>query len=234
MKFLTFSFDDGNEDDVRLVEIMNRYGLKGTFNLNSGSLTNTSSWKYCGEKDVRHLNYFDYPDLYDGHEIAGHSYTHPHLEELDRNTLSNQIRLDKKILEHLYNCKIRGMAYPFGTYNQDVVDLSKNNGMEYSRTVKATHKFALPEEPLTWHPTCHFRDQEIYRLATEFLKSTEKEDLLFYIWGHSYELVTEKDWKAFEEFCFHISDHADICYCTNIEVLDYIAGGKQNEHLGRI
>lgn len=47
-ELLTFSFDDGNEDDVRLVRIMNSYGLKGTFNLNSGSLTKTVNWKYDG------------------------------------------------------------------------------------------------------------------------------------------------------------------------------------------
>jgi len=226
MKFLTFSFDDGNEDDVRLVEIMNRYGLKGTFNLNSGSLTTTSSWKYCGEKDVRHLNYFDYPNLYDGHEIAGHSYTHPHLEQLDKATLDNQIRLDKKILEHLYNCRIRGMAYPFGTYNQDVVMALEENGIEYCRTIKATYRFDLPEQPLIWNPTCHFRDLKIGRLAEEFLKAESREDLLFYIWGHSYELMTEEDWNSFEEFCTMISGCADVCYYTNIEILDYMLGRK--------
>lgn len=73
MKFVTFSFDDGIEDDVRLVEIMNKYGLKGTFNLNSGHLANNTSWRYMDVKDVRHLNYFDCPNLYQGHEIAGHS-----------------------------------------------------------------------------------------------------------------------------------------------------------------
>ena len=36
MKALTLSYDDGTEQDVQLVEIMNRYGLKGTFNLNGG------------------------------------------------------------------------------------------------------------------------------------------------------------------------------------------------------
>ena len=35
---LTLSYDDGREYDRRLVEIMNRYGLKGTFHLNSANL----------------------------------------------------------------------------------------------------------------------------------------------------------------------------------------------------
>ena len=35
-KALTFSYDDGVEQDIRLVEILDKYGMKGTFNLNSG------------------------------------------------------------------------------------------------------------------------------------------------------------------------------------------------------
>ena len=37
-KAVTFSFDDGVTQDIRLIEIFNKYGLKGTFNLNSGFL----------------------------------------------------------------------------------------------------------------------------------------------------------------------------------------------------
>ena len=36
VKALTLSYDDGVEQDVRLIEIMKKYGLKGTFNINSG------------------------------------------------------------------------------------------------------------------------------------------------------------------------------------------------------
>ena len=35
LKALTFSYDDGVEQDVRLIEIFKKYGLRGTFNLNS-------------------------------------------------------------------------------------------------------------------------------------------------------------------------------------------------------
>ncbi len=35
-KALTFSYDDGVEQDRRLVKLFNQYNLKATFNLNSG------------------------------------------------------------------------------------------------------------------------------------------------------------------------------------------------------
>ena len=35
-KVLTLSYDDGKVQDRRLVKIFNKYGIKATFNLNSG------------------------------------------------------------------------------------------------------------------------------------------------------------------------------------------------------
>ena len=34
-KAVTMSFDDGHVYDIRLVELFNKYGIKGTFHLNS-------------------------------------------------------------------------------------------------------------------------------------------------------------------------------------------------------
>lgn len=219
-KAITFSFDDGILDDIRLVEILNKYGLKATFNLNAGHLTGALGWRYRDLKEVRHINYYDHPHLYDGHEIACHSYTHPRLENLDAKTVDNQIRLDKRILEDLYNCKVRGMAYPYGTYNDTVIATLRNNQIEYCRTVNSTYEFSLPDEPLTWHPTCHFKDERRMELAQTFVDTEASEDMLFYIWGHSYELVTEEDWLAFEEFCKFIAGKEEIYYCTNIQALE--------------
>ena len=37
-KALTMSYDDGKIQDERLVSIFNRYGIRGTFNLNYGMI----------------------------------------------------------------------------------------------------------------------------------------------------------------------------------------------------
>ena len=36
---LTLSYDDGVVEDVKLCEILNKYGIKATFNLNSGQFS---------------------------------------------------------------------------------------------------------------------------------------------------------------------------------------------------
>lgn len=218
-KAVTFSFDDGVADDIRLVDILNKYELKATFNLSAANLTSTSKWTYKEVKDVWRLNYCDFPDLYRGHEIACHGYTHPRLENLDIKTLINEIKLDKKILEYLYNCKIRGMAYPFGTYNDNVIQAVRDSGIEYSRTILANQKFCAPENLLEWHPTCHFMDDNLFDLAEQFLASKGGRQI-FYIWGHSFELISEEDWQRFEKFCGYISGREEVFYGTNIEVVD--------------
>ncbi len=221
-KAITFSFDDGNLDDIRLVSLLNKYGLKSTFNLNSGKLSQDNCWTFRDTKLVQHINYTEHPHLYDGHEVACHSYTHPHLEQMERQAVDNQIRLDKKILECLYGYPIRGMAYPYGTYNDTVLEILRENGIEYSRVVKATHSFELPDSLLEWKPTCHFMAPSIRGLAEEFVNCKADQPMLFYIWGHSYELMTEEDWQQFAAFCQFIAHREDICYCTNIEVVDYM------------
>lgn len=70
------------------------------------------------------------------------------------------------------------------------------------------------------YPTCHFMDNKLFSLAEDFLNTEYSEAKLFYIWGHSYELVEEEDWAKFEEFCKTISGRKDIWYCNNIEAID--------------
>lgn len=50
MKAVTFSYDDGVTQDIRLVEILNRYGLKATFNLNSELLGKDGCLDILGKK----------------------------------------------------------------------------------------------------------------------------------------------------------------------------------------
>ena len=52
IKALTFSYDDGVRFDGKLIEIFNRYGMKGTFNLNAGSLASERKFHADELKDA--------------------------------------------------------------------------------------------------------------------------------------------------------------------------------------
>lgn len=221
MKAITFSFDDGVEQDRKLVEILNRFGFKAAFNLNSGVQSGSAPW--CqNDLVVRRLNIAELPGLYAGHEIAVHSLTHPHLEYLDEPTIRNELEQDKLNLERIFNTKVRGMAYPYGTYNALVTKTARRCGLEYARGVSATGLFDIPqttEERLAYQPTCNHDDPQLMTLADAFLKLTPQTPQLFYIWGHSYMLEANNNWHVLEEFCKLTAGRNDIFYGTNAEVL---------------
>ncbi len=106
---LTSSWDDGTIYDRNLVSIFNRYGLKGTWNLNSGMLGLTaaqSGWKdYIDAAEVK--------DLYSGHEVACHTVHHPLLHRLPKERIFSEVIEDRRNLERLVGYPVRGMALPF-------------------------------------------------------------------------------------------------------------------------
>ncbi|MDU2670460.1 polysaccharide deacetylase family protein [Clostridium hominis] len=63
------------------------------------------------------------------------SATHPHLEELNEDNILKEVLGDKINLEKIYGGVIRGMSYPFGTYNSKVKDIIRSCGVDYSRTI---------------------------------------------------------------------------------------------------
>lgn len=219
-KALTFSYDDGVQADKRLLDIFNRYGMKGTFNLNSALLSEEDGWnEWKRGLRVDHINAAEVPALYQGHEIAVHTAHHHDLTTLDEATLQREVADDKAALEALLGYEIVGMAYPFGTYNDTVVQALKDAGIGYARTIQECRDFSLPTDPLRWKHTCHHCHEGLFDLAEQFLNSTPDEPQLFAVWGHSYEFDVDENWDRIERFCAMLSHRDDIAYVTNREAL---------------
>ena len=125
----TTSWDDGRVHDRRVVAALNEMGIKGTFNLNSGALDRDSD----GNGHVRSR---EVASLYAGHEVAIHTVTHPHLPKLDGSQIAAEVLEDRKRLEELVGYPVRGMAYPFGTYDARVIEVLRGLGVAYCRTVE--------------------------------------------------------------------------------------------------
>lgn len=193
-KYVTFSFDDGIEQDRRFVKELNKYGFKATFNINTGIQTRANTWVNEGV-EIHRMNIDGLKDLYKGHEVAVHSLTHPFLEKLDEETIYNELYYDKKNIEEWFEQDVTGMAYPYGTYDDRVIKIAKDLGIKYARTAGTSMKFSLPEDMMKYTGTCHFSNSEIFRLIDEFdsLEDTSEKQVL-YIWGHTYEFDVMKKW----------------------------------------
>ena len=220
-KALTLSYDDGVVDDRRLVEIFNRHGLRGTFHLNSGSLGREGN---LAPKEIA--------ALFEGHEVSAHSVTHPFLEQLPPAAVIQELSEDRRRLEELCGYPVRGMSYPFGTYNEQVISLLSSIGIKYSRTVAKTREFNVPDNFLSWHPTIHHNDQ-LLETAQRFIdipaESGRARLKLFYVWGHSYEFGRQNNWDLIEQFGAKIGKRDDIWYATNIEIVDYVQALRRVE-----
>ncbi len=228
-KALTLSYDDGVEQDERLMQIMDTYGLKGTFNINSGCYPDEGVVYEPGTIH-RRMPKSKVTALYknSGHEVAIHGLTHPFLERLSLPHCNQEIYEDRKNLEEQFDCIVQGMAYPFGTYNDGVVDVLRMNGVVYARTVNSTGQFYIPSDLLRLQPTCHHKDERLKELAKRFVEETPvNHAYLFYLWGHSYEFEADDNWEVIESFASEISGRDDVWYATNIEIMNYITAYNQ-------
>ncbi len=221
-KAITFSYDDGLLQDIRTIEILDKYGLKATFNVNAGFLGTPNDLIRNG-KFVYHnkIRVDQLKTTYQGHEVAVHGFTHPDLREVSDTEVVEQVETDRKILEILTGEEIVGMAYPFGQYDDRVVDiLSKHTPIRYARTTESTYNFDLQSDLLKFHPTIHQIDEKLFELGEKFVRLKTDKPQLFYIWGHTFEMDAKNiSWERFEEFCKLISGKEDIFYGTNGETL---------------
>jgi len=221
-KVVTLSYDDGTVQDARLIGIMNRYGLKGTFNISSG--------RYFPEDGVREkyagiMKRSESIELYanSGHEVAIHVYTHPFLNLLSTDEIIYEILEDRKNLEADFKTVVRGMAYPYGSYNDEIINILKMCKIAYSRTVNSTEDFGFPKEWLELNPTTHHANPKLMELADRFIKGNKWNNAqMFYLWGHTYEFDNEDNWDVIEEFAKKIGGREDIWYATNIEIYEYV------------
>lgn len=230
-KMLTFSFDDGTVQDRRLIELLDRYNLRATFNINSGFLGQRHEIVHEGIK-VCHdeVDISELKELYRNHEVAVHTCTHPNLKKCDDARIIKEIRGDIEALEKYSGKEITGMAYPCGgdCYDERVIGvLKENTPIRYARTTDSHGTFVLPTDFLRWHPTCHQNDANLFKLAEMFIEAEPEQDMLFYVWGHSFEFDKFKSWDTFERFCSEISGKHDIIYMTNGEIYRYMTKSKK-------
>ena len=224
MKAFTMSYDDGVFQDIRLIEILNRYGLKATFNLNSGLFGQQRILQVRGVP-VNHnrLKAEDIRGVYAGHEVAAHTVTHAMLPECSQEEIVREVEADRLALSELTGYEVVGMAYANGgENNNDTVAqvIRERTNIQYARTITCTGNFAIQKNLLRYNPTVfHLRMDEMFALGEQFLAMEPETPQLFYAWGHSYELDAENTWNRFEEFCRMMSGHPDVFYGTNREVL---------------
>lgn len=209
-------WDDGVTTDVRLVEILRRHGAKASFNLNAGlhEAQRKPGWTHQGT-EVWRLGQNEMRSVYEGFTIANHSLTHPYLDRMAVEAARQDITEGRDRLQQFFAQPVSGFAYPFGCYNDAIASFVHDTGHVYARTTRRVESRFAPASAMALHPHCHF-------LAPDFWQRLEKarSSGVFYFWGHSYEMVTEAMWAAFEATIVRLGSDPGAEWCDVVDLVE--------------
>ena len=232
-KAVTFSYDDGVTQDIRLADMFDKYGVKGTFNINSGRLGLSEDIRptLTADQIREHI-------LAKGHEVALHGANHVATALASPTLCIGEIYECRKELERVFDTFVRGMAYADsgvkifanGNNYETVKNILTYSGVAYSRTTSGDNdRFELPQELYAWIPTAHHNNPSLFDWIDKFnsigydtVRAKLNKPALMYIWGHSYEFDDKNNWERMEEILDKLSGKGDVWYATNIEIVDYM------------
>ena len=199
-KCFLLSFDDGTIYDRQFVKLLNKYGIKGTFNVNSG--LEDFVWYYEDRFPVRRQILSETVEQYRGHEIASHSLHHHWLNSLTPPQISREIGEDCETLKKLFGLKEIGFGVPFTACDEREIRIIRKF-VRYIRLSAFSDSFALPEDP--YHIPIHglYNDPDIREKIALFAKS-DLPASLFVMAGHSYEFEVNGHWEYMEQLLQYI------------------------------
>jgi peptidoglycan/xylan/chitin deacetylase (PgdA/CDA1 family) len=212
-KILVLSFDDGTIYDKQVIQILNKYHLRGTFNLNSG--LQDYVW-YLNDFPIKRLDLTKNVLLYQNHEVCSHSLTHPYLDQLSKEELIHQINDDILNLERIFQRKVTSFAIPFAQYQEAQLEIIKNEThAKLVRVSSLREDFALPQDPYHIGINGWILEANIYQKIDEF-KNNQLDKSLFVLFAHSYEFELEdKGWEKLDKLMGYLAS------CKEIEVLTF-------------
>lgn len=228
-KAVTLSYDDGHIADIRLAEVLDRHGIKCTFNVNTARFGDLK--KLTADEIKRHM-------IDKGHEVAVHGDDHIAPGAAVPSIMIADVLNCRKSLEKTFGMIIRGMAYPDSgirkLHNGNTYETIRANlqsmGIDYARTLGGdNNSFMLPTDFYAWMPTAHHKNPKLMEFVEEFtqlreekLRTANRYPRLFYLWGHSFEFDRDDNWDLLDDFCKAISNHDDTWYATNMEIFRYV------------
>jgi peptidoglycan-N-acetylglucosamine deacetylase len=239
LAIVTTSWDDGHPLDERVAEILDAYGIRGTFYvpLRYAQIPRMKT------EQLRQLQRM-------GMEIGSHTLTHPQLTGLDRGQILHELTESKHKLEDMLGDAVTAFCYPEGKFNQTARSCVIEAGYQLARTTLAFHpemgidpflmpvsfqffphsrtvhaKHALKESNLSglvnWYRFWGLQRNLVY-LAEAALDYIVQHGGMLHIWGHSWELEEYNLWDSFRAVVKLIAQRRNVLYLTNSQAVDLI------------
>lgn len=175
---LKLSVDDGCASDLRLAEMMDKYGIKGVFYL-------PVEWhSLAHQKGYEPLSYDDALKIWEHFQIGSHTITHRHLTDLPIEEAKYEVRESREMLNQLFNHDIQNFAPPRGYTNDELT--------EYTLSIYKNQRLTRGPGLVHIHPDSGANDNKPWQTCVN--ESTEE------LWCHSWELDKYNLWEELDDF----------------------------------
>ena len=210
MKIVCLSFDDGTIYDKRFIELLNKHGLHATLNLNSG--LKDFVW-YYDDRPIHRLDLEKYKDLYLGHEVASHSFSHPYFSSLSEKQCIDEVKKDVDNLSKIFQREISGFAFPFSDQTEENISIVRDNfNFKYIRCSYFINDY-FPKDRYHIHINAMYDDFDIYKKLKEY-EENDLDNSIFVIAGHSYEFEVKNDWNKIEDLLIYLKNNKNLAVLT--------------------
>lgn len=222
-KIVLLSFDDGTVYDPRFVQLLDRYGIPCTFNLNSG--LEDFVWHYEGAHPIRRqkLAQVAAAGVYAGHEIASHTRTHPDLTALPAADFAREVGGDCAALRQIFGLAPDaplGFAVPFTGCGRRENTLVRPY-VRYIRLSEYQQGFAPPADPWHIYVNALYNDPDVYEKLAAFAASTLPL-AVFVLCGHSYEFEVLGQWDAMERLLQTLRSYENFEFMTTMQFVQEV------------
>lgn len=228
------SWDDGNMLDYKLVSLLEKYNLSGTF----------YPCKSTTRFDDRMIK-----DIFLKYEVGAHTLTHSKLTEISINKAAEEIKKSKNWLEGIFEKEVNMFCYPYGLYDDQIKEAVEKVGFTGARTTDnfrfdvGGDLFSIPVTlqvfPFPVFPSKNhgykfmvYRNLEYFRnikrlklsplsmvswskLATASFDYAEQHSGVWHIWGHSWEIERYNMWEDLETVFRYVANRPNCKYVNN-------------------
>lgn len=234
---VTTSWDDGCTSDIRMMRLLDKYGLNGTF------------YVPIKNPDRPVMSKTDFLALANHFEIGSHTYNHRVLPGLSSVEMKKEVVRGKDTLEQLLGRRVPCFCYPLGRFNQKAVQSIKEADIKAARTTQAFHisninrrfQWGTTLQAFPHTPAVHFRHglkernwSGLYNYLFKLHFASGWRELavklfdlalclggVWHLWGHSWEIEKFGLWQDLEHVFQHVCRHPKASYLTNGQVIDY-------------
>jgi len=163
-KVVGITFDDGFKNNLtHALSILQKFNFSATCYIISQNIGGINHWDL--DKGIPENPLMDENEVKQwingGMEIGSHTQNHVRLAESDIETANKEITQSKLDLENQFDCSVEHFCYPYGSYNNKIVDMTKRSGYNTATTVNrgraksGDNLLTLPRVPITHRTFFH-------------------------------------------------------------------------------